>query len=375
MALSPNYGFPEPDNSSLVKNGAQDIRALGDAVDTAVWNVGFGQAGKNKIINANFSVNQRAFTTTTTNGSYGFDRWRYVYVSGTTTYSAQTFTLGAAPVAGYESANFARVETTGQTGNNAIALLTQRIESVRTLAGQPVTVSFWAKAASGTPKIGIELGQFFGTGGSATVSTALGAVTISTGWVRYSATVTLPSISGKTIAGGNDYLNATLWVSSGSDNAAFASSIGIQNNTFDIWGVQVEYGSKATPFQLAGGGDAQSELAMCQRYYYRFTGNTGGFAIASMGNDANTITTGQAHLKFPVTMRSVPQTLDTAGTWYMSQYAGSSIVTTALAWNSSTSQDVGAIAVTVAAGLVVTTKYQFLANNSTASFVGFSAEL
>jgi hypothetical protein len=33
MALSPNFSFPEPDNSSLVKNGAQDIRALGDAID------------------------------------------------------------------------------------------------------------------------------------------------------------------------------------------------------------------------------------------------------------------------------------------------------------------------------------------------------
>ncbi len=35
MALSPNFSFPEPDNSSLVKNGAQDIRALGDAIDSA----------------------------------------------------------------------------------------------------------------------------------------------------------------------------------------------------------------------------------------------------------------------------------------------------------------------------------------------------
>jgi hypothetical protein len=33
MALSPNFSFPEPDNSGLVKNGAQDIRALGDAID------------------------------------------------------------------------------------------------------------------------------------------------------------------------------------------------------------------------------------------------------------------------------------------------------------------------------------------------------
>ena len=36
MALSPNFSFPEPDNSSLVKNGAQDIRALGDAIDSTL---------------------------------------------------------------------------------------------------------------------------------------------------------------------------------------------------------------------------------------------------------------------------------------------------------------------------------------------------
>ena len=36
MATSPIYGWPEPDNSSLVKNGAQDIRALGDAIDTTM---------------------------------------------------------------------------------------------------------------------------------------------------------------------------------------------------------------------------------------------------------------------------------------------------------------------------------------------------
>ena len=67
MALSPNYGWSEPDNSSLVKNGAADIRTLGDAIDTSVWNVGFGQAGKNKIINGDFGINQRSFTSTTTN--------------------------------------------------------------------------------------------------------------------------------------------------------------------------------------------------------------------------------------------------------------------------------------------------------------------
>jgi hypothetical protein len=239
-------------------------------------------------------------------------------------------------------------------------------------------MSFWAKAATGTPKLATEFSQWFGSGGSPSsqVNTYGGQVTLSTSWARYSVTVAIPSISGKTLGTDNgDRLEPKIWFSAGSTFDARTGTLGVQNNTFQIWGFQVEYGSKATPFQLAGGGDPQSELAMCQRYYYRFTGNTGGFAIASMGNDANTTTTGQAHLKFPVTMRTVPQTLDTAGTWYMSQYAGSSVVTTGLAWNSSTSQDVGAIAVTVASGLSTTTKYQFLAANSTASYAGFSAEL
>jgi hypothetical protein len=267
MALSPNYGWAEPDNSSLVKNGAQDIRALGDAIDTSVWNVGYGQAGKNKLINGDFNINQRAFTSSTTDGAYGFDRWLMEALSGAT-YSAQTFTAGAAPVAGYESKNFARIATTGQSGAGVYTLLEQKIEDVRTFAGQTVTVSFWAKAASAGAKIGIELSQSFGSGGSAQVNTALGAVTLTTGWVRYSASVAVPSISGKTI-GTADSLTLGLWTSAGTTFATRASSIGIQTATIDFWGVQVEYGSKMTPFQTASGGSPQAELAMCQRYFQK----------------------------------------------------------------------------------------------------------
>jgi len=275
MATSPNYAWAEPDNSSLVKNGAADIRTLGDAIDTSVWNVGYGQAGKNKVINGDFSINQRNLTSITVAG-FGQDRWNYTFTGGTATYSAQAFTAGAAPVAGYEAANFARIVTTGQSAVGDLAIFRQGIENVRTFAGQTVTFSFYAKAATGTPKIGLELRQSFGTGGSpsSVVENPLGAVTISTSWARYSLTYTMPSLSGKTV--GTDpnssgvYLG--MWVSAGSTYATRSSSIGIQNNTFDIWGVQVEYGSKATPFQTASGGSQQAELAMCQRYLPAFTG-------------------------------------------------------------------------------------------------------
>ena len=275
MATSTNYGWSEPDNTSLVKNGAQAMRTLGDAIDVSLWNSGYGQAGKNKIINGDFSVNQRAFTSNTTNDSFNFDRWLQSNSGGSFTVTPQNFTLGAAPVAGYEATTFLQGITASQSAAGDYASFVQRIENVRTFAGNTVTISFWAKANTGTPKIGVELQQVFGSGGSpsATVSIPAGAVTLTTSFARYSVTVAVPSISGKTIGttAGTSYLELDLWTSAGSTYATRASSIGIQNFTAAIWGVQVEYGSKATPFQIASGGSPQAELAMCQRYYERVT--------------------------------------------------------------------------------------------------------
>lgn len=226
-------------------------------------------AGKNKIINGDFNVNQRNFTTATA-AAYGFDRWRFEFSSGTNTYSAQTFTPGAAPVAGYEAKNFAQMAISGQSATSAYNILGQRIEDVRTFANQTVTFSFYAKASSGTPSIGLEITQVFGSGGSPSVfvSTPLGSITTSTSWARYSKTVAIPSISGKTIGtdANSSYIEANFWLSAGSDHATRASSIGINNSTFQIWGVQVEASSTASDFATATG-TLQGELAACQRYF------------------------------------------------------------------------------------------------------------
>jgi hypothetical protein len=34
MATTPNFNWATPDNTGLVKNGALDIRTLGDSIDT-----------------------------------------------------------------------------------------------------------------------------------------------------------------------------------------------------------------------------------------------------------------------------------------------------------------------------------------------------
>lgn len=374
MALSPNYGFPEPDNSSLVKNGAADIRTLGDAIDTSVWNVGFGQAAKNKLINADFNINQRSFTTTTTASTYTFDRWLTAFVDGTSTASLQTFTTGSAPVAGYESKNFLRLQSTGQTATNALTAINQKIENVRTFAGQTVTVSFWAKASAGTPSVGVWAQQNFGTGGSpsATINVTGNKVAITTAWARYSITISVNSISGKTLGTTEDSsINFLFAISGGSDRNSYLNSLGIQTATIDIWGTQVEYGSKATPFQTATG-SIQGELAAAQRYYWR-TGVQSAYGIFGNGS-ANTTTNCKIIIKNPSTLRVKAASVDYST---LATYDGSTVtaITNVVIDGNQTTPDYSEVDCTVASGLTQFRPYFLLANASGSAYIGFSAEL
>lgn len=264
--------------------------------------------GQNALINGAFEINQRSFTSTTS-GGYGFDRWKNGHSGGTVTYSAQAFTTGTAPVIGYESANFARVVTSGQSASSDYSAFQQSIESVRTFAGQTMTYSFWAKAGSGTPKLAFEVIQDFGSGGSpsSAVFSYAGQVTLTASWARYSITFSVPSIAGKTIGTSGDNLAIILWASGGSNYNARTGSLGIQNNTFDFWGMQLEAGTQATPFKRAGG-TIQGELAACQRYYYRFGGNEiyqrMGYGVFLNSTTANTV------IHHPVTLRANPSSIE-----------------------------------------------------------------
>jgi hypothetical protein len=329
-------------------------------------------ANKNAILNADFNINQRGLTSTTTNNIYGFDRWTWLYSGGTATWSAQTFTPGAAPVAGYESTNFSRVVTSGQSGTGDYAFVGQRIENVRTFAGQTVTVSFWAKAATGTPKVGISLEQSFGSGGSGGVIVNAGNVTISTSWARYSVTASIPSISGKTIGTGS-FLILELWSSAGSALSAY-TGIGVQNATIDIWGVQVEAGSVATPFQTATG-TLQGELAACQRYYYRQSADG---AYSNFGSGTAFSTT-QAYIYVvpPVTMRVLPTAIDYNQLAGQASPASAISAITALTINNAASSrfQTTLTATVTAATFTNGSPGDLLSGNSVSGFVGLSAEL
>jgi hypothetical protein len=332
-------------------------------------------AGKNKIMNGDFSVNQRNFTTTTTTAEFNFDRWRTVYSGGTSTTTAETFTLGAAPVAGYEGKNFYRVAITGQASATDFVRYAQAVESVRTFAGDTTTYSFWAKASSGTPKIAFNVSQYFGTGGSpsATVTTNAGTVTLSTSWARYSVTVAIPSISGKTIGtDNNSTLSMRLFLSAGA-SVTEGQSIGYQNVTIDTWGHQWESSSVATAFQTATG-TIQGELAACQRYYFRYT-NTGAYEDFGFGN-ARSTTAADLVVKTPITMRVNPTSIDYASLNLLNNYSGSPIaVTSASLASGRASTNCPIVYVDVASGLTASESFYLISGSSGGSYIGFSAEL
>jgi hypothetical protein len=323
----------------------------------------------NAIINGAFEINQRNFTSTTTANTFGFDRWDlFTDGDGTTTYSAQTLAIGSIP--GYEATNHARIVTSGQTSSSVQSVLRQRIEDVRSFAGNTITVSFYAKAASGTPKIAVGVRQVFGSGGSTGVSSFGGQATLSTSWGKHSITFTVPSISGKTIGAGS-FLALNLIVSAGSDLNAGTGSLGIQSNTFDIWGVQLEAGTVATPFKR-NANSLQGELAACQRYYFRPTSLAEGTSYIATGMS---VTTSIVYftINFPVPMRVIPTSLDFSGALVTSALVGFSGGTFAGLGSGAT--NLYATAGYTHTSATLTNDRIYLVGVAGNGFIGFSAEL
>ena len=242
-------------------------------VDATDYNTGWvavstvGANAKNKIINGNFDIWQRgtSFSATGT-AAYLADRWYSAMLNTTQAVSLQAFTVGQTDVP-YEPAYFHRSVVVSAAAAGNYARLSQRIESVKTFAGQTVTLSFYAKADA-AKNIAVEFVQNFGTGGSPSADvTTIGTVkkALTTGWVKQTVTAAIPSISGKTLGTTHDgYLAVVFWFNAGSDFNARTDTLGQQSGTFDIAQVQVEAGSFATPFEkrLIG-----AELSLCQRYY------------------------------------------------------------------------------------------------------------
>jgi hypothetical protein len=338
------------------------------AIDTALTNrvttvENTRPLSENYIINGGFNIWQRGTTAVTVNGNYSADRWIIGSSAGTNSVTQSTdIPTGL----GFQySLSFAGTSTTSP-------LIRQRIEyqNAIALAGQTVTLSFYAKSTSGSAAIKINTAyptttaDTFGTWAAPTTTADQSALAVtpagnaSGSWTRYSVsfTVSANAVRGYQI---DLYRESTTT----STTTLFA-------------GVQLELGSIATPFRR-NSPSIQAELAACQRYYYRAIGLG---TQSSFGSGMiNTTTQGLAHIAFPVTMRDAPSaTLDTTGTAanygiYSAQLNGTlnALPTSNAAYATANGATVNW---TVASGAVAGQSV-LLTGKVSGAYLGFSAEL
>ena len=310
MASTPIYNWPTPDNTGLVKNGALDMRTLGNAIDTTMgtmvpktivdakgdliagtaadttarlavgangetlvadsststglrYTAGTVQA--NPLINSAFQVWQRgtSIAVPASNVYYTADRWELASSSGANYTISRQATGDTTNLPSIQYC--ARVQRdSGQTGLNPTYFI-QGIESANAIpyAGKTVTMSFYARRGANFSATSNVL-TFLLAEGTGTDQNPAGAydaqnsvinttATLTTTWQRFSATGTIAATSKELKA-------FFTYTPTGTAGAA---------DHYEVTGVQIDVGSVALPFRTYAG-TIQGELAACQRYYERF---------------------------------------------------------------------------------------------------------
>ena len=315
---------------------------------------------ENRIINGAFDFWQRG-TSSTAAGYVAADRWSNTATGGTVTQSRQAFTVGDT-LGSNNPTYFLRQAVSGQTTSAQLAATVHAIEGVRSYAGQTITVLGWARRSSGTGNMAVEGVQEFGTGGSPSAAvTAISptTVTLTGSFAPFAVTLTVPSITGKTLGtSGSDKFSLVFWTSAGSDYNARTNSLGLQTIGVDLWGVHIKVGTHTTAAtDLYKQPEMGPELVRCQRYYW--TGlpspslNYPSFSISSIMSWP---------VAFPVNMRTTPTvSRDVTGITLSN--------TSAPSWNSATPS--GGLLVTVSTAITTNANLTFAAAN----FFAADAEL
>ena len=306
-------------------------------------------AGRNLCINGGMDIWQRGTTfTATANLTYLADRW--FNSTGTSLTVTRDTDVPTSPYFQYS------IKLVGSSDNS----VSMRIESANStlLAGQTVTMSFYAKRTSGTGALDVRFYYPSATDNFASVtqigSTSVLSASPTSSWVRYQVSVAI----GTNITTGLQILI----------NNTGAST------TF-ITGAQLEIGSVATNFSRAGG-TVQGELAACQRYYVALPSGSASDNYATFATGYTvTSTKGNFVVNLPVPMRIYPTMTYSAGNTFAT-HTGASTVTagTAIATDRSSPNTIWCN-LTVASGLTAGNALFLIGNNTTSAKIEASAEL
>jgi hypothetical protein len=248
-----------------------------------------GARNRNLIINGGMAISQRgtSFSPAATGIRYCLDRFYTQSISNNITITQSSdaptgfknsllLTMGTATTLDYM-----RVGTTIE-GFNFSSL------AFGTSSAKTFTLSFWVKCSL-TGSFGVGFRNGTSPDGTGTTTSRLASYTINSANTWEYKTITIPGATSQTWGSSNDLGLNIKWdigdsaARSGTVDATWQTSnstypVGLTGGTkvanttgatFYITGCQLEQGKVATPFEYRSYGE---ELALCQRYYERWTG-------------------------------------------------------------------------------------------------------
>ena len=276
-------------------HGTNGITFNDGSIQTTRPAIGF----RNKIINGDCRIDQRnagsAVTVVTGSAGYTLDRF-FAYQNSPSTL-VQVSRNTSAPSGFQNSIKWGR---NGSGVAGGVTVLGQALETSNSIDAQggTVTLSFYAKAganfSAASSQIGVTL--YSGTGTDQSVGSMItgawtgsatpinSGATLTTSWQRFTFT---SSTLGASVSQLGLYL---IWTPVG--------TAGADDNVY-ITGVQLETGSTATEFERRPIG---MELALCQRYYVRYAGDSQRF----YGGRMESTTVAVVAWSLPVEMRTTP---------------------------------------------------------------------
>jgi len=155
--------------------------------------------------------------------------------------------------------------------------------------------------------------------------------------------------AGTTYTGGT---LATTWASVVNGNRAAGLTLACGRNTndnFKLTGVGLYVGDTApSSFVAAGGGSYGAELALCHRYFWKYTSDTSNETIATGVWDSSTVFL--PVVNYPVMMRTDAPTLASSGTWQV-RHNSSNRSVSAISTSGRTTNTTFALSVTSSSGV------------------------
>jgi hypothetical protein len=344
---------------------------------------------RNRIINGAMVIDQRnsgASLTPTVDNTYTVDRWA-ARLSQASKYSVQQNAGSVTPPPGYTN-------YLGVTSLSAYSLLsTDYFVVVQYIEGYNIYDLAWGSANAKTVTLGFWVyssltGTFSGVLENSSVSrsyTFTYTITSANTWTYI--TITVPGdVTGTWLTttgigmrvyfslgvGSSRSQTAGAWTGAESfGNSSAVSVVGTSGATFYITGVQLEKAGTATPFEFRPYG---TELALCQRYYYRNTYvAASGSQTMAVGAVNGATSAAQITAVNPVTMRAAP----TVGYSGVSVYDGSVIngVTSISVQSSGTVAASFNVGTNSAGGSLTTGRAAMIIASSSGNYLDFTAEL